>query len=81
MNIQFVRTNVTIFAMVLFILLYSLLIFSNTSLIYNKDGTFRSFGIGYNTRSVLPVWLMAILIAIVLYFIVLYYVSYPKIHF
>lgn len=81
MDTSFVRKNITVFAILLFIILYYVLIFSKTSLIFNKDGTLRPFGIGYHTRSVLPAWLMAIVIAIISYFIVLYYVSYAKIQF
>lgn len=81
MNIPFIRKNITVFAIVFFIILYSLLIFSKTSLIFNQDGSLRQFGFGYTRRSVLPAWLMAIIIAILSYFMVLYYVSYSRIQF
>lgn len=81
MNTQFIRKNITLFSIILFIILYCILIFSKTSLIFNKDGTLRQFGVGYHTRSVLPAWLMSIVIAIISYFTVLYYVSYSRIQF
>lgn len=81
MNIPFIRKNITVFAIVIFIILYCLLVFSKTSLIFNEDGSLREFGVGYTRRTVLPAWLMAIIIAIISYFIVLYYVSYSRIQF
>jgi hypothetical protein len=81
MNIPFIRKNITVFAIIIFLILYCILIFSKTSLIFNTDGSLRQFGVGYNTRSVLPIWLLSIVIAILSYFSVLYYISYSKIQF
>ena len=78
---QFIRKHLTSFAILIFIATYSTLVLSKSSLIYNKDGSLRQFGIGYSTRSVLPAWLVAILLAIISYFIVLYYISLPRMDF
>ena len=45
---------------------------------YNKDGSLRQFGIGYQKKTILPAWLIAIVVAIMSYFGVLYYISLPK---
>lgn len=58
-----------------------MLILSKPNLIYNKNGTLRNFGIGYTTKSILPVWLLSIIIAIMSYFVVIYYVTYPDLQF
>ena len=81
MTREFVRKNVPLVSLIIYIILYGILIFSRPHLIYNKNGTIRNFGIGYSTRSILPIWLLAIIIAIMSYFAVLYYVSYPYLHF
>ena len=81
MNRGFVRRNITLFALILYIILYGLLILSKPHLIYNKNGTLRNFGIGYSSRSVLPIWLLSIIIAIMSYFAVMYYVTYPNLQF
>lgn len=78
---NFVKRNLILVSLCLYIILYSALIFSKSHLIYNKNGTIRNFGIGYSTRSVIPVWLLSIVLAIASYFIVLYYVSYSVIYF
>ena len=46
--------------------------------LYKKDDTFREFGLGYLKKTVLPIWLIVIVIAILCYLSVLYYLSYPS---
>jgi hypothetical protein len=45
---------------------------------YNKDGSIREFGIGYKNKTILPIWLLSIILGIVCYLAVMYYVSYSK---
>ena len=81
MNRSFVRKNTTLFALILYIIIYVAIFLSKPYLIYNKNGTLRNFGIGYTSKSVLPAWLVSIIIAILSYFAVMYYVSYPELQF
>tara|TARA_Y100000996_G_C22384365_1_gene586440 strand:+ start:184 stop:351 length:168 start_codon:yes stop_codon:yes gene_type:complete len=46
--------------------------------IFKKDGTLREFGIGFRNKTVIPAWLLAIVLAIVSYLLVLYYLAMPK---
>ncbi len=78
---NFIRSHITSFAILIFISAYAIIVLSKSPLIYNKDGSLREFGIGYSTRSVLPAWLIAILLAIISYFAVLYYISIPRMDF
>jgi len=78
---NFARRNITSIAIVIFAITYGLIILSKTSLIYNKDGTLKQFGIGYSTRSILPAWVVVIVLAILSYLCVLYYVSVPTMQF
>lgn len=48
------------------------------SFIYNDDGSFRRFGLGYKSKTVVPIWFVTILIAILSYLFVLYYITLPK---
>lgn len=43
------------------------------SLLYHDDGSFRQFGIGTKQKTVLPIWIVTILFAIVSYLGVRYY--------
>jgi uncharacterized PurR-regulated membrane protein YhhQ (DUF165 family) len=49
------------------------------TLFYNNDGTIRKFGVGYQKKTIVPVWLLAIILSILSYMGILYYLAYPKI--
>jgi hypothetical protein len=46
---------------------------------YNEDGSLRQFGIGFKRKTVIPAWLVAIIIAILSYLLVLY-ASTPRLY-
>jgi len=57
----------------LFIILYGIVVFFKPGMIFNnKDNCLRSFGVGYKNTTIVPLWLISILFAIISYFIVLY---------
>tara|TARA_Y100000780_G_C13694333_1_gene420828 strand:+ start:5775 stop:5963 length:189 start_codon:yes stop_codon:yes gene_type:complete len=59
-------------------MIYCGIVYNEPGLIYNSDGSLREFGLNSSKKTVIPVWLLAILLAIVSYFIVLYYLAMPK---
>jgi hypothetical protein len=75
----FIRNNINLFAISLYVMVFGLIIYIKPNFLYNKDGSLREFGVGTNKKTVLPVGLVSILIAIICYFFVLYYLAYPKI--
>ena len=76
---SYVRRHITSFAIALFIVSYALLAIVKPAFLYNKDGSLRQFGIGLQSRTVVPAWLISIILAIASYFLVLYYLASPKI--
>ena len=46
---------------------------------FKNDGSIRQFGIGYKEKTVLPIWLIAIVVAILCYVFVMYYLAMPRI--
>jgi len=46
---------------------------------YNKDGSIREFGIGYRNKTILPIWLLSLVLGLLCYLAVLYYVNSIKI--
>jgi hypothetical protein len=46
------------------------------ALMYNDDGGFRPFGVGYRHKTIIPIWVVSIIIAILTYTAVLYYINY-----
>ena len=79
MNRNFVKKYITTFSIILFLVLYSLINSLKPAFMYNSDGTLREFGIGLKKNTVIPAWLMAIILAIFSYYSILYYIFYPKI--
>jgi amino acid transporter len=66
------------FAIILFLVVFYAINIAQPAFMYNEDGSFREFGIGYKKKTVVPAWLVAIIIAIFSYLGVLYYLTYPR---
>lgn len=81
MFIQFVKGNIQLISIVLFLLFFILLITIRPSLVFDKNGKPRQFGIGYKNKTICPIWLMVIIFGILSYFLVLYYINFNKIVF
>jgi hypothetical protein len=79
MNQIFVRQNVTLVAIILFIIVFAIIQYIKPDFLYNTDGSVREFGIGYKNKTILPLWLLSIILGILSYLIVLYYLSRPDI--
>jgi hypothetical protein len=67
----FVRDHTTSSAVLLFSVLFVLVQVIKPSFLYNRDGSLRAFGIGTKNKTVVPMWLVAIILGIVSYFIVM----------
>ena len=72
----FIRNNLAGTAIVLYIIVFMLVQYMNPAFLYNEDGSLREFGVGYSSKTVLPIWLVAIILGILSYLAV-YYVSRP----
>ena len=77
---NYIRQNVTLFSIILFIIIYGLIQIMKPSCFYNKDGSLREFGIGYRNKTIFPVWLLSIALGILCYLAVLYYVSNVRVY-
>jgi hypothetical protein len=75
-NKSFVRLNVTNIAILLFLVIFTLIHNFKPALLYTKDGAFRQFGVGYKQKTVVPIWLVAIFLAILCYLAVLSYLVF-----
>lgn len=75
---NFIRDNVTLVSVILFITIFSMIQLSKPAFLYNTDGSIREFGVGYKNKTILPIWLLSIVLGIVCYLIVVYYIANPK---
>ena len=72
----FIGKNKLNFSLLLFIILFSLIHQLKPSIVYDEEGEFRPFGIGYRHKTVIPIWIVAIITAIFSYIFVMTYLVY-----
>jgi hypothetical protein len=80
MNKNFIRENITLCAIILFVIIFTIIQTMKPLCFYNKDGSIREFGIGYKNKTILPIWLLSIILGIFCYFCVLYYITHSKLY-
>ena len=78
---SFIRKHTTSIAILIFIIVFYAIQCFAPSFLYKKDGSIRPFGLGYKSKTVLPIWLIAIVISILSYLFVVYYLAMPKLRF
>ena len=71
---SFVNMHKIIFAILLFLVVFSIVHITKPTVIYNAEGGFRPFGVGYRHKTVIPIWGVAIVLAIFSYLAILTYV-------
>lgn len=75
----YIRENITLVAVILFIIIFGTIQIMKPACFYNRDGSIREFGIGYRNKTILPIWLLSLVLGILCYLAVLYYVNSNKI--
>jgi hypothetical protein len=78
---EFMKENITLISIVLFVCIFLIIQFTKPAFLFKSDGSLRIFGIGYKTRTILPIWLFSIILGILCYLLVMFYITYPKILF
>ena len=68
---KFVSKNKVSFAILLFLAIFAGFHAWKPSFAYADSGAFRPFGIGYKHKTVIPIWLIAVLLAIISYLAIL----------
>ena len=77
-NRQFLLKNKVYIAAVLFLISFWIFHTIKPSFAYQENGAFRPFGVGYRHKTVVPVWLIAIILAIFSYLAVLYFIMIQR---
>ena len=75
-NKSFVRVHKLNIAILLFLILFGTIHYIKPVLLYTKEGGFRQFGLGYKHKTVIPIWVVAILLGILSYLAVMYYLMF-----
>ena len=75
----FIRKNTTSVSILMFIIIFSLIQVIEPPFLYD-NGALRQFGLGSKKKTILPIWLLSIILAILSYLVVIYYIHLPKIY-
>ena len=78
---QFILNNINLVSIVLFLVFFIAIMLTKPAFIFDKYGKPRQFGLGYKNKTVIPIWLIIIFLAIISYLIVLFYLNYKKFNF
>jgi hypothetical protein len=77
-NKNYIREHIALISIILFVFMFGLIVMIKPAFLYNKDGSVREFGIGYKNKTILPIWLLSLVLGIVSYLIVMFYLASPK---
>ena len=76
---NYIREHMTLVSIILFIIIFGFIQIMKPSCFYNKDGSIREFGIGYKNKTILPIWLLSLVLGLVCYLTVMYYVTFSRV--
>lgn len=69
-NSILLKRNKPLFSIILFVIIFALIVWIKPRFLYNQDGSLREFGVGYKNKTIFPMWLFALLLGIICYFII-----------
>ena len=72
---KLLRLYKVFFAVFIFLILFGTFHLWKPAFAYQENGAYRPFGIGYQNKTVLPIWIVSIGIAILSYVLVSGYIS------
>jgi len=78
---SFMKKHIISFSVLLFVAIYLIINHIKPSFLYTNEGALRQFGLGYKNKTVIPLWLIAIIAAILSYTIILYWLTLPRLQF
>ena len=77
----FIRRHITAVSIIIYIAVFCIVQFIKPNFLYNEDGSLKKFGLGVRQKTVIPIWLITMILAIFSYLLVLYYLAMPKFRF
>ena len=58
-------------SIVLYLIIIFFIIFSKPTFLFNDNGRSKNFGLGNNQKTIFPIWLICILVAILCYYFII----------
>ena len=74
----YITDNPVFSAILLFVVLFGLTIWIKPDFLFRRDGSIRAFGVGYKSKTIFPIWLLAIILGILCYLFITYYIAFPS---
>ena len=75
---QFILKNINLVSIILFVIFFIVIMVIKPGFIFDKNGKPRTFGVGYKNKTIFPIWVIIIFLAILCYLFVLYYINFNK---
>ena len=72
------KKNIIATTIIFFVLVYMFVNYLKPAFLYTHNGTLRQFGLGYRQKTIIPLWLLSIVIAIISYLLVSFYIVFPR---
>ena len=72
----FITNNKFLLSIIIFLLFFITIILTKPSLIFDKNGKPREFGLGYKNKTIVPIWLAVLIFSIISYLCVLCYINF-----
>ena len=78
---HFIRNHISAVSILIFIVAFAIVQLTRPAILYNADGSLKQFGLGMSSKTVIPIWLVTMILAIFSYLFVLYYLAMPKFYY
>ena len=64
---QFIKNNKLASTIIIFVILFSIIVYIKPQFLFTKEGGIRNFGIGKRNSSIIPIWIIVLILAIFCY--------------
>ena len=76
MNRRFIKKNKLVITILLLVICVLIINSIKPAFLYRKNGSIRNFGLGIKSKTIIPLWLVIIILSILLYIMVDFYIKY-----
>jgi hypothetical protein len=78
MNSIYIKKNITTISFILLVICVYVVYELKPNFIYNIDGSFKKFGVGNNSKTIIPIWGLILILAILIYTGIRFLIILPK---
>ena len=69
---ELTKRNPLLSSIIIFLLFFTIITTMKPPFIFNRDGSMKDFGLGYTDKTVIPIWLLVIILSIFSYLAISY---------